>query len=577
MKKYIHIGDALIPIVDYAISGTAILGIRDSGKTYAAKGIVEQLLDAEVPPIIVDPIGRWRYLKMAGDDSKHPKGYKVVVAGGEQPDLPLTVQSAAEIVRAAIRENIPLVLDLYDRKLSKADWRRIVQIVFRTLMYENKGVRHIVMEEAAEFVPQKVMDGETYAEVEKVVRMGGNVSLGVTLINQRAQEVNKAVLDLCANVVLLKQRGSHAIDSLEKLIDKLSPQQAAEVIRSLPRLGPGEGWLFTSDREEPRKIQTGPIRSFHPDRRRPQLSAKAVQARTTDTDDFVSRLSGVLDQVIAEAKASDPALLRRRVAELEKALSARAAATSTVDTKAIADKAFQEGCATATKRCHAATKQLVQGLHVAMDKAVGTAFDKCLETIDTPLQWRDVFPNAFPTMAPVSPKSRVVSHTDGKTTETRGFVSVPGAPLPKGEAAILRACIMQPGAVTREALTVMTGYLKSTRDEYINRLRNRGFIHLSSDGITATDAGREAMPDAEPLPTGDRLRDFWLQKLPAGECKLLELLIRIYPQSMPRDGLDEAGYKKSSRNEYLNRLRNRKLITEGSDGMRASDNLFEAA
>lgn len=587
MKKYIHIGDALIPIVDYAISGTAILGIRDSGKTYAAKGIVEQLLDAEVPPIIVDPIGRWRYLKIAGDDSKNPKGYKVVVAGGEQPDLPLTVQSAAEIVRAAIRENIPLVLDLYDRKLSKADWRRIVQIVFRTLMYENKGVRHIVMEEAAEFVPQKVMDGETYAEVEKVVRMGGNVSLGITLINQRAQEVNKAVLELCSTVVLLKQRGSHAIDSLEKLIDKLSPQQVTEVIRSLPRLGAGEGWLFTSDREEPRKIQTGPIRSFHPDRRRPQLSAKAVQARTTDTDDFVSRLAGVLDQVIAEAKANDPASLRRRVAELEKMLkqgSSQAQPPPPVDTKAI-ERAYGRGRTDAVRDCRRGFKQLLKDLHLSMDKAVGSTFDGSFSraaAIGTTEGEVLTPPDAFPQVpvvvsgkrTVVSSKSPIVSSRVEKTVIDRGIVSVAGEPLPKGEATVLRACIMQPEPVSREALTVMTGYLKSTRDEYINRLRNRGFVHLSAAGIEPTDAGREAMPDAEPLPTGEKLREFWLQKLPQGERKLLELLIRIHPEAIARDGLDEAGYKKSSRNEYLNRLRNRKLLVEQSDGVRASDNLF---
>ena len=140
-------------------------------------------------------IGVWRYLKVAGAGA-HGKGFKVV-AGGREPDLPLTPTSAPEIVRAAIRENIPLIIDLYDEKLSKADWRRIVQKCFRTLLYENHGLRHIFLEETAEYAPQKVFDGETYAEVEKLVRMGGNKSLGITLINQRAQEVNKAVLDLC--------------------------------------------------------------------------------------------------------------------------------------------------------------------------------------------------------------------------------------------------------------------------------------------------------------------------------------------------------------------------------------------
>lgn len=564
MKKLIHVGNATIPIVDYAISGTAILGIRDSGKTYAAKGIVEQLLDAHIPPIIVDPIGRWRYLRTAGDDSKRPKGYKIVVVGGEQPDLPLTVQSVAEIIRAAIRENIPLVLDLYDRKLSKADWRRIVQIVFRTLMYENKGVRHIVMEEAAEFVPQKVLDGETYAEVEKVVRMGGNVSLGVTLINQRAQEVNKAVLELCANLVLLRQRGSKAIEAIEKWIDKLSPDQAAEVIRSMSKLGAGEGWLFTSEREEPYKIQTGPIRSFHPDRRRPELSPRAAKARTIDTEDFVSRLAGVLEEVVAEAKANDPALLRRRIAELEKQLkSAPAAVAPTVDIKAIADKAYTQGRIDAAGGIYAGFNDLFEGLQrkveticaVKPGQAPASLVRKPPKRIDVP-----------PAPPAVSPKRQLVSHSNGGTASSET--------LSKGEANTLQAILTLPGAASREAVGVLTGYKRTSRNEYLRQLLARGFITEDSSGIVATDAGRAALPDAEPLPTGVELQKFWLHKLGPGERKFLEALIDAHPMPVARDALDHLGYKRTSRNEYLRLLLTRQLITDTGQGVRASDILF---
>src|SRR5919108_416211 len=198
-KRLIQIGDVGIPLESYAIGGTALLGIRASGKTWTGKSIAEQLLEHRIPIIVFDPIGVWRHLKVPA--KKNGKGYPIVVAGGKGADIPLSPSTATEIVRAAMRENIPLVIDLYDKSLSKADWRRIVQASFRTLLYENEGMRHIFLEEAAEYVPQTVRDGETYAEVEKLVRMGGNASLGITLINQRAQEVNKAVLDLCDECV----------------------------------------------------------------------------------------------------------------------------------------------------------------------------------------------------------------------------------------------------------------------------------------------------------------------------------------------------------------------------------------
>lgn len=172
-----------IDSIDYASQGNAILGIRGSGKSYTATFIAEQLMGDGIPFIAFDPIGIWRNLKIGKDGP----GYPVVVAG-ENGDLPLTPESAPDIVRAAMKENVSLVVDLYSMQLSKADWRSIVEQSIRLLLYENKpcGLRHIFIEEAAEFIPQRVGpgDGRVYAEIEKLARMGGNASLGYTLINQ---------------------------------------------------------------------------------------------------------------------------------------------------------------------------------------------------------------------------------------------------------------------------------------------------------------------------------------------------------------------------------------------------------
>jgi DNA helicase HerA-like ATPase len=121
----LDLGQVRVPMDQYASQGNAVLGIRGSGKSYTATYIAERLLDARVPIVAFDPIGIWRFLRVPAKASG--EGYKVVVAGGEHGDIPLPANGAAEIMRAAMRDGVSIVFDLYDIALSKGDWRRVVE------------------------------------------------------------------------------------------------------------------------------------------------------------------------------------------------------------------------------------------------------------------------------------------------------------------------------------------------------------------------------------------------------------------------------------------------------------------
>ena len=260
----IHLGPVMVDPVELASQGNAILGIRDSGKSYSATTIAEFFLEAGIPFVAFDPIGIWRWMKVPGD-ARNAKGYPVVVAGGQAGDLPLTPQAEPEIVRAALQEGVSLVIDLYDMNLSKSDWKRIVAACVRVLLYENKahGLRHIFIEEAAEFAPQRVGpdQGQVYAEMEKLARMGGNALLGYTLINQRAEEVNKAVLELCDNLFLHRQKGRNSLTALSKWLDIGDAKGGKEIIASLPTLPQGECWIWAAGTDRPQRAK---MRSYAP-------------------------------------------------------------------------------------------------------------------------------------------------------------------------------------------------------------------------------------------------------------------------------------------------------------------------
>ena len=583
--KNIDLGKISIPLDHYASQGNAILGIRGSGKSYTGSYLAERLLDAGVPIVAFDPIGIWRYLRVPAKPGGH--GYKVVVAGGEHADIPLPAHGAAEIMRAAMRDGVSIVFDLYDVAMSKADWRRIVESVGKVLLYENKahGLRHIFIEEAAEFVPQRVTDqGGVYSVVERLVRMGGNAQLGVTLINQRAEEVNKAVLELCDLLILHRQKGKNSLASLSKWMDVASVSNRSEVGASIPMLKAGECFIWPEGAEAPTKTMIPAKRTFHPDRRQMQ-KALAVEAKSADVSAFVATMKTSLAHLAKEAEANDPKLLRRRIAELEHLTKATKSsgplalksgkAELAAEYQRGLDEGFRSGQANGITLMRVKVEAVGAHLARAAKEFQGTQeeFGNLNAVI---AQARATAPHArrapASTVSPHRPPEALQRASRGPLAGNGG-----GMKMPPGERAVLTAAAQYPDGVARDQLSVLAGYKRSSRDAYIQRLREKGYIEVSGDSITATEDGVAALgPNYEPLPTGDALLAYWLRRLPDGERKTLEILVQHYPRTLAREVIDEStGYRRSSRDAYLQRLRSRRLVQfTGRGEVKASEELF---
>lgn len=569
--KNIILGELSIPITQYASQGNAVLGIRDSGKSYSATYLAEQLYAAGVPFVAFDPSGVWKFLRVPGNGA----GLPVVVAGGKDPDLPLTPQSAPEIVRAAMRANVSLVIDLYDIHLSKADWSRIVESCLRVLLYENgeHGLRHIFIEEGAEFAPQQITPdkAKVYAEVEKLARIGGNALLGYTLINQRAEQVNKAVLELCDCLFLHRQKGKNSLNSLAKWLDYSQGGDTKKIIQGLPTLPSGECWVWPANADHPAHVKMPQKNTFHPDRRALIANPTAANVKRVDASKFVTELKSSLEKFVEEQQANDPKALKARVVELEREL--RKPKELAVDAHAL-DQARQESYSDGFSSGYDLASGHSKNAFEAAEAQFSARFLSALSE-NKPKQ----SPTGF-TVHPQRERSPAMNNALRKLAEhasrAANVSSSKAVELPKGEAATLSACIQFPAGLRREQLSVLTAYKRSSRDAYVQRLREKGFVQTNGDMIVATDAGIAALPDAEPLPTGKDLQDYWLQRLPEGERKILEILIRKYPKIVARQDLDAAtGYQRSSRDAYLQRLRAKQLVEDvGRSEVSASDNLF---
>ena len=88
----------------------AIVGTSGSGKTYAAKGFVERLLDHGTRLAIVDPLGVWWGLRASADAAS--AGYPVVVFGGRHADVPIEEGMGVALGRLIAREPLACVVDV---------------------------------------------------------------------------------------------------------------------------------------------------------------------------------------------------------------------------------------------------------------------------------------------------------------------------------------------------------------------------------------------------------------------------------------------------------------------------------
>lgn len=554
-------GQLAIDPVALGSAGNAILGIRDSGKTYTATLLAEHLFESGIPFVAFDPIGVWRFLRVPG----HGRGYPIVVAGGQHGDLPLSPHSAPAIVEAAMQNGVSLVIDLFSLELSKADWKRIVRDSVRLMLHRNQahGMRHVFIEEAAEFAPQRVIDGDVYAEIEKLARMGGNARLGYTLINQRAEEVNKAVLELCDNLFLHRQKGRNSLTALSKWLDVGAVKDHKQIIDTLATLPTGECWAWMAGTERPVHVKIPQKNSLHPDRRVMRGDADAQGKPAVDVGTFVETMRGALKDVEEEAKANDPRVLRAELAKLKREL-AQGGGVSAEELEQVRSEGYARGRAdgylAALEHVLADLKQRGELWMQGVSRAVsfsGTTIEAGKTDIATPA----------PATSRPTPRPRVEAGSGDASIGNSGLrrILIALAQRPKG--------LSQRQLGVRACMSSRSG----TFATYLSKARTSGWIE-GTGHLTITTAGVAALGSYEPLPEGRALLEHWLGELgQSGAARILRELAYAYPRSLTHAQIGEkAGLSERSGTfaTYLSKLRTLELI-EGRGELRASEELFD--
>lgn len=552
----------------------AILGTAGSGKTYLTTTAIERLLTAGARSVCVDPLGVMWGLRLKAD-GKTPSGFNLPIFGGAHGDLPLTENAGALIGETVATMRESCIVDLSELPTKSAERRfmtAFLEAIYRHTDPTKVDPFHLIIDEADRFAPQKPPKGDETMlnRMEEIVRRGRVKGFIPWLITQRPAVLNKNVLSQADGLVLLKLTSSQDREQVGAWIEGQADRaQGKAILGSLPAMQRGQGVVWIPGRAILETVQF-PKKTTFDSSSAPKRGEKRNTTALKALD--LGALKDRLATVEADIKANDPKALKAELAALRKQMAdafGRKVVADPADLERARADGWQEGHKIGIGTARAALKYAfdamaggcgeAQGLIDAQDFAQGQGGPAAPKS-------GSKYANAMERSATPARATRTPAPRQGSGTVA----------LPPGERAVLTAAAQFDG-VEREQLTILTGYKRSSRDAYIQRLREKRFVEVAGSTVTLTDAGEAALPaDYEPLPTGSNLRAYWLQRLPEGERRILEVLIEYYPQSVERAALDDAtGYKRSSRDAYLQRMKAKRLWEVDGSAVRASEVLFQ--
>lgn len=512
------------------------------GKSHALRRLLEQTAP-HVQQLVIDPEGEFATLR---------EKFDYVIAAPHDGDAIASPQTAALLARRLLEAGVSAVLDIYDLKAHER--HLFVRRFLDALVNAPRALWHpvlVVLDEAHVFCPQ-TGSSEAASAVIDVATRGRKRGLCLVAATQRLSKLHKD----CAAELLNKLIGRTGLDvDVQRAGDELGMTKR-DALAALRDLEPGEFYGFGPALSRGvEKFRVGEVVTTHPKSGERLMQAPPVASERVRAQ--LAKLADLQKEAEHEAKTIDE--LSAAIFDLRRKLSS---AERRAKENGLSEKEVAQRIAVAVKEA----RQQQPAATIAgagMSKELRRALEQMVSLAASALADESAAPAAERTPPRVAraPSPQMKAPIDSS--------------LGKGEFKVLVAIAQHDEGVDREQITILTGYKRSTRDAYIQRLAAAGFIDIGPP-ITATDAGFNKLPaDFEPLPTGKALQEYWLNSLPAGERSVFELLINSYPSGCSRDTIsDHTSYKRSTRDAYIQKLRVRKLISIRGTEVFADKRLF---
>ena len=557
----IRISSLLALPMSFITSTQAILAKKRRGKSYLAQVEAEELLELGQQVVVLDPTGAWYGLRSSAD-GKSP-GYSITIFGGDHGDVPLEASAGEALAHAIVTERFSAVIDL--SLLRKNERLRFAAEFLETLYRLNRQAMHLFIDEADAFVPQKTFTPEQarcLGAADELVRRGGIKGIGVTMISQRAQVVNKDVLSQIDMLIVLQMNHPKDLHAIEDwVVEHVNKDTAREMLASLPALPIGHAWVWAPEAKIFQRIEVRKKRTFDSGRT-PKAGERLKPPKKLAKIDL-ERLGKTLSAAVEEAKANDPKSLRARVVELVKEVAAAKKAKEKIVVKNVefvkpADLRRLEALvkkidklilritgtnadlelhlsglrAEATKLQEVATR-----VTQLRGKKAGALVGEVLELVpEAPIEksWSkgDPLHHAYVTRPPKAPA--MAPPTNGHSVAAASPDGLAPAHLRLLSAiAWWEAIGIAAPDLGGVAFVAGTTTKSSAFNNNRSRLRAAGYIDYPQSGrVILTDAGRKLAPPPVIPPTNEALHDVILGKVTPAHGRMLRVLIEEYPSEL---------------------------------------------
>ena len=552
--------------LDLVLSSNLLVQANSGGgKSWLLRRMIEQTF-GRVPQIIIDPEGEFSTLRGKFD----------IILVGKEGDTPADVRSASMLAHRLLELGVSAVIDLFEMSpTARPLW---VATFIQALVDAPKRLWRellVYVDEAHMLAPEPghgAVDSEAHrrcrgALIEMASR-GRKRGYGLVAATQRLGKLSKDFAAELKNVLI----GQTFIDiDRERALGSLGIAKAdkGEFFHTVKNLPPGH--FYAMGRAlvlEPTPVQIGEVQTEHPQAGRRQ---SAPPPPTDKIRHLLPQLADLPKE--AEQKIATEKELRARIAELERVVAAKPAATPGQPEK-IEVPVVPPEWLDAVKRVLANLAHSKDEMQSVLAREMGDATALIGEMVHLAARYKPT--GSHSTQAPRQMQVRTPVPT---SRPLRPAIASKDGEVPTGGLRrMLIALAQRPKGLTNAQIGVRAGLSSKsgTFATYMGRARTQGWIADNGTTRTITDAGLDALGSFDPLPEGSELAAYWIAELGGGASRMLQALVEAYPQSLTNAEIgDCAGISSASGTfaTYMGKLRSLELVT-GRGQVQASAELF---